>query len=283
MHFLPASATRSGNFEDVAFKNDETLEQWRRRLTQEMVKPNAKIPAVIFAHGCLGPRRAPDWAGTFNEFGFAFFAPDSFRRPGRVPLCYRKGTSWKVTMRQEEIRFALQQIRKLGWIDQRRIVLVGNSEGGRAVSEYNGGGFIAHIIMAYDCKVKGRRSMAPRGVAVLNLVGANDPREKLCSIRRKVGGSKAISLPGQRHQFEGDPIAEAAIAAFLRDCCGYKPTSTTGDLDENAAAKILVEEFGGMATLFAMLKADEALAKGDKKGHAYWMRVHKIVTKLTGG
>ncbi len=147
IHFLPASATRSGNIEDVAFENDETLEQWRRWLTQEIVKPDAKIPAVIYAHGCEGPKRAPDWAGTFNEFGFAFFALDSFRRPGRVPLCYRKGTSWKFSLRHAEIRFALQQIRKLGWIDQRRIVLVGKSEGGRAVSEYNGGEFIAHIIM----------------------------------------------------------------------------------------------------------------------------------------
>jgi len=283
VHFLPASATQSGNYQNVVFENDETLEEWRRRLTQEIVKPDAKIPAVIYAHGCKGPRSAPDWAGLFNDFGFAFFAPDSFRRPGRVPLCYRRRTEWKVSMRHAEIRFALQQIRKLGWIDQSRIVLVGKSEGGRAVSEYNGGGFIAHIIMAYDCKHKGRRPLAPRGVAVLNLVGANDPRENLCSIRRKVGGSKAISLPGQRHQFEGDPIAEAAIAAFLRDCCGYRPTSSTGDLDENATARKLVEEFGGMATFDATMKADEALAKGDKKGHAFWMRVHKIVMKLTSG
>ena len=186
-------------------------------------------------------------------------------------------------MRIEEIRFALQQIRKLDWVDQSRIVLVGNSEGGRAVSEFNDRGFVAHIIMAYDCKAKGRRPLAPRGVAVLNLVGAMDPRENLCSVRRKVGGSKAIKLPGQKHQFEGDPVAETAIAVFLTECCGYQPASTTGDLDENATAKKLVEELGGMATFDATMKADEALAKGDKKGHAFWKRVHDIAMKLTGG
>ncbi len=90
MHFLPASATRSGDFENVSFKG-EPLEQWAQRLTREVVKPDAKIPAVIYSHGCKGPLAASDWAATFNEFGFAFFAPDSFRRPGRVALCYSPG------------------------------------------------------------------------------------------------------------------------------------------------------------------------------------------------
>jgi dienelactone hydrolase len=282
IHFLPASATQSGNIERVDFKYDETLEQWRRRLTQEIVKPDAKIPAVIYAHGCKGPRAALIWASSFNDFGFAFFAPDSFRRPGRVPLCYRKGTSWKFSMRQEEIRLALQQIRKLGWIDQRRIVLVGKSEGGAAVSDYSGGGFIAHIIMADDCSYNGRRPLARRGVAVLNLVGAKDPREKLCSIRRKIGGSKAIALPGLAHQFQGTPVAVAAVAKFLKACCGYRLTNATFDLDSDATAKKLVEELGKMATMDATMKAEEALAKGDEKGHKFWMRVHAIAMKLIG-
>ena len=33
----------------------------------------------------------------------------------------------------------------------------------------------------------------------------------------------------------------------------------------------------------AMINAEEALAKGDEKGHAFWMRVHEIAMKLTGG
>jgi poly(3-hydroxybutyrate) depolymerase len=282
IHFLPASATRSGNIEDVSFKG-ESLEQWARRLTREVVKPGVKIPAVIYAHGCTGPGAAPTWAVSFNDFGFAFFAPDSFRRPGRVPLCYKGDPFWKFSMRQEEIRFALKQIRKLDWIDQRRIVLVGKSEGGGAVADYDGDGFIAHIIMANDCKNSGGSSFAPSGVAVLNLVGANDRGEDLCSISREVGGSTAISLPGQAHVFEGTPEAISAVAKFLKACCGYRPTSATSDLDPGATAKKLVEELGELATLDAMLKADEAAGKGDEEGRKFWMRVHEIAMNLTGG
>ena len=39
----------------------------------------------------------------------------------------------------------------------------------------------------------------------------------------------------------------------------------------------------GVATFDAMMKADEALGKGDEKGHAFWMRVYKIATKLSSG
>ena len=59
--------------------------------------------------------------------------------------------------------------------------------------------------------------------------------------------------------------------------------SKTANLDAAQTAKKLVDEFGGMATLDASLKADEALASGDKKGHAFWKKVRDIAAKLSGG
>lgn len=283
IHFLPGSITRSGKSEQISFRNGESLEQWRDRLAREVIKPGTKIPAVVYAHGCKGPVAAALWAVSFNDFGFAFFAPDSFKRPGRVLICYQKNKPWRIPIRHEEIRNAIHQIMKLKWIDKNRIILVGKSEGGRATAAYGGKEFLAHIIMAYDCKWEGRRPRAPRGVAVLNIVGSRDRREKLCTIRRKVGGSKAISLNRRRHDFSGDAAADTAIAEFLTKCCGYKPKDTTGRLDADTTAKKLVDELGGMATMDAMLKADEALAKGDKEGHSFWMRVHGIATKINGG
>ena len=67
IHILPASATRSGNFEDAAFEDGETLQQWSNRLTKEIVKPGVKVPAVIYLHGCLGPRMARAWAYDFKD------------------------------------------------------------------------------------------------------------------------------------------------------------------------------------------------------------------------
>ncbi len=59
--------------------------------------------------------------------------------------------------------------------------------------------------------------------------------------------------------------------------------SSTENLDEEATAKKLIEEFGEMATMDAMMKAEEAAGKGDEKGKKFWMRVHGIAIKLTGG
>ena len=284
IHFLPDTATRSGIIEEIPFE-DETPEQWGQRITREVVKPGVKVPAVIYSHGCTGPVAAGTWAVSFNDFGFAFFAPDSFRRPGRVSLCYTSGgdSLGKYIMRQEEIRFALEQIKKLSWIDKDRIVLVGKSEGGAAVSDYGGDGFIAHIIMAYDCRHLGGGPMAPSGVAVLNLVGANDPREQLCSISRDVGGSDSHTISDQAHSFAGAPQAVAYIAKFLKACCGYKPKDATASLDAEAMARKLFEELGGLATMDSTFRAEEALAKGDEKGHAFWLKVYAIALKLSGG
>ncbi len=89
------------------------------------------------------------------------------------------------------------------------------------------------------------------------------------------------SAPGKARAV---PAAVAAVASFLRDCCGYKPVPVTEELDENATARKLVEELGGMATIDAMMKAFmEKCAKGDEKCFAFWMSVHEIAMKITGG
>lgn len=282
IHLLPASVTRSAINEDVSFK-DETANIWEQRLTQEIVRQGAKVPAIIYVHGCKGLRSAATWGGWFSEFGFAFFAPDSFKRTGRIELCYQQ-SDMTYGMRRDEIKFALQQILKLPWIDKKRIVLVGVSEGGSAVARYSyDDGFIAHIILGYDCKAFGGGAQAPSGVAVLNLVGANDLGESLCSINRDVGGSQAISLPGLRHNFAGAPSAVAEIAKFLRACCGYKPGKAKANMKPEIMAEQLIKEFGDMATYDAALKAKKALSIGDAEGHKFWMLVHKIAMKLIAG
>ena len=280
IHAIPSMATRSGSRESIAL-NNEPLAQWGGRVSREIVKPGVKVPAVIYAHGCKGLKAAGIWSFWFNEFGFAFFAPDSFRRPGRVAECYAGNAETKFGMRIEEIEFARQQISKLDWIDQNRIVLVGKSEGGGAVSYFGGGGFTAHIILANDCRVLNGSPAAPSGVAVLNLVGADDPREGLCDIARDSRGSQAISLPGQGHSFDGAEVAVAAVAKFLKDCCGYQPVSTTEGLDANKTALDLVKESGEFAPMLAKTNAEERLTWADKDGHAFWMRVREIAAKLT--
>ncbi len=73
IHVLPGTATRSGNNEEIPFE-DETPEQWSRRITQDVVKPGVKVPAVIYAHGCKGPLAAgtyyfPVFSGVAGHLG----------------------------------------------------------------------------------------------------------------------------------------------------------------------------------------------------------------------
>ena len=81
-HFLPGSATLSGTKEQVSFGKKGPMEPGKR-IARDYLKPGVKIPAVIYLHNCSGSEYADGWAEVFSEFGFAFFAPNSFLRPGR--------------------------------------------------------------------------------------------------------------------------------------------------------------------------------------------------------
>ena len=218
IHTLPGSATVSGS-RRLAYIIDENPEEWGIRVEQEYLRPGARVPAVIYIHGCRGPNTAHAWAVTVNKLGFAFFAPDSFQRTNRVAGCYDGGSyDWRMRMRYEEILYALHQVRSLQWIDQNRLVLMGKSEGGAAVARFGGDGFKAHIILAYDCRSTGGTPAAPSDVAVLNVVGADDPREGLCTIRRNVRGSKSVAMRGHGHRMHPS-IAGATVTEFLKACC----------------------------------------------------------------
>lgn len=218
IHTLPGSATVSGG-RRLAYITDEHPEEWGMRIEQEYLRPGARVPAVIYVHGCQGPAASHAWATVLNNLGYAFFAPDSFQRTNRVAGCYDGGSfSRRMRMRNEEILYALHQVRSLQWVDQKRLVLMGKSEGGAAVARFGEDGFKAHIILAYDCRSTGGSPAAPSDVAVLNVVGANDPREGLCANRRNFGGSKSVALQGQGHNMV-PYIAGATVTEFLKACC----------------------------------------------------------------
>ena len=114
-------------------------------------------------------------------------------------------------MRQAEITYARQQLRKLDWVDQSRVFLTGNSEGGRGVAYHSGKGFKAKIILAYNC-IKG----LPAGsLPVLSLVGDDDTKwgGTLCSDSGP--NSFAFFVPNRGHGFVGDKFASEKIKMFL--------------------------------------------------------------------
>jgi dienelactone hydrolase len=189
-------------------------------VASEHIKSGAKAPAALFLHGCSGMIRGGiGYRILLMTKGYAVFEPDAFARPGYT--C--DGSS--LSMRREEIAHALAQIRKLSWVDQDRIVLMGNSQGGTAVARWDEPGFAAHVILAASCTTRsdtGQRSpLAPEGVPVLSVIGSKDDyfAGKECAITRTIGGSKAVVILDAGHDIQGRPELKQAVGTFLDTCC----------------------------------------------------------------
>ena len=132
IHGLPVASLQPG-----ASYNISTIDKhgagWASWVGTNVLKPGETVPAVIYLHGCTGLKQAGKWSGIFREFGFAFFAPDSFQRAGRTEQCRQGNTDSRIAMRTAELENALRNVRRLPWIEQDRIVLAGYSEGGHTV------------------------------------------------------------------------------------------------------------------------------------------------------
>lgn len=282
LHFLPGSATRSGELADISFV-EEDPQGWAQRVEKDFLKSRTKIPAVIHLHGCAGHQTTHAWAVIYTKLGFAFFGPDSFKRPGRQKHCWGGSRFYRTSMRLEEMKYALSQLRRLSWIDQNRIVLSGFSEGGESVAGYNGDEFMAHIILAASCKWTDGSPYASSGTPVLNIVGGRDPVDwGGCSISSDEKGSQSVSIPGAGHQFHNEPAAAGAIAKFLVVCCGVKVEAATSGLDIEVEARRLIAEIGDLGTMEATMKAEEALASGDAQGEKFWKAVYDAIGKIIG-
>jgi dienelactone hydrolase len=151
--------------------------------------------------------------------GYAVFEPDAFARPGYA--CEKSS----ISTRRAEVAYALAQIRELPWVDQDRIVLMGNSQGGRTAALWDQPGFSAHIIVAASCLSSGGANQyaprAPDNVPVLTIVGSMDEgyAKPNCQVDRSVGGSRSVVIAGAGHDIMGHPELKQAVKSFLRTCC----------------------------------------------------------------
>lgn len=196
--------------------------------------PGVRFPTVLFLHGCdglagLNPLRA------IARRGFAVVAPDSFARRFRPPQCdtvtQTGGKNLYVyDFRAAEITYALQRMRRLPWVDQRRLFLVGHSEGGLAAAHYRGDAFRARVIAEWTCHgapvVAGLS--APPDEPVLAVVRANDPWYRRAGGRGQGGDcgtffgprprSRSIVLrQGQLHDVMSDAEGIGPILEFLSE------------------------------------------------------------------
>lgn len=216
---IPGTYTRSGRA--LSLRPSPADPPWAQTAARAL-KPGVKVPVVLYLHGCTGIH---DQAGRYRNLllsqGYAVFMPDSFQRPGRLACGDEGDLRYRVRLRLQELAYAAAQIRRLPWVDHKRVVLMGFSEGGNTVDHWAQPGFAAHIIIGSACTLVGGAPAAPAGVPVLAIVGAHDQyRPGLsCTVKRTVGGSESIVIPGAGHPVAQYPQTRAAIKTFLHRCC----------------------------------------------------------------
>jgi len=218
-HTIPALYTRSHS--EKSWRN--TLD-WQPQAVRE-VKHDVKLPVVLYLHGCAGIEREDlVYRKLMLEQGYAVFMPDSFVR-NRMPCAAEGPLSDRIHMRTAEVAYALKQLRKLPWVDQGHIILMGFSEGGNTVDNWSRPGFKAMIILGSACtEFATGKPAAPANVPVLTIVGQNDRfRPGLrCNVTRNIGGSRSIVIPGAGHRVAAYPQTRNAIRHFLNQCCKLK-------------------------------------------------------------
>jgi dienelactone hydrolase len=217
---LPVAADRLvGGRMDEAFVREELA----------ALPAGRKLPAVLYLHGCSG--LAPgnfDYMHLLAGEGYAVLAPDSFARPGRPKTCDPRrhrgipGAPFArvAAMRQEEIRYGLERMRGLAWVDAERLFLMGHSQGGAAVAAFPNPGFRGVIISGSTCQYG---LNAPEGTPVLAVYSEKDPWLRNRSPRGCGEWGFVYQrpiefhlFPGSAHNLAGDARARALIRGFLR-------------------------------------------------------------------
>ena len=199
------------------------------------VELDKKYPVVVYLHGCTGPWPEHDnrWADEFKGLGYVTVQLNSFARPGRVANCdpkRRRGINQfpqAYEYRQQEIDYALGQLKKLPWVDQDRIVLVGFSEGGIA-SAQTSQRFRAVVILGWTCThlwqynyINGVKS--PKDVPILAVAYKDDVwrkgtlNEGRCASRAPNHNIIQVDLVGVEHEVYSNPTGRTAVLEFLEE------------------------------------------------------------------
>jgi poly(3-hydroxybutyrate) depolymerase len=202
------------------------------------VKVDKPLPVVVYLHGCTGidPDHDVRWGVFIKGLGYIAVLPDSMARPGRRPNCdprTKRGGLFPQAhaMRQEEIRYALEQLKKSPWADAKNIFLMGHSEGGQAAARDTLADFRGIIISGWTCTDSTRVAFdgifAPLETPVLTLEWDHDawregtPQQGSCANKfgeRKKAGQ--VLFHGAQHSTYDQREARNAVAQFLKENLG---------------------------------------------------------------
>lgn len=201
----------------------------------ESLTLDKKYPVVIYMHGCTGITNQNDvaWAKYIAEMNFVVIVPDSMARKGRLSNCDPRQRGNVATFpqahdyRQEEIKFALSQLKSAAWADERNIFLMGHSEGGLASARYADSGFRGIIISGWTCTIlripRLHGIYSPKNIPILAIAYLDDawfkgkPNEGRCIDQADGRGVIQVDLVGSDHDTFSNSNAKSAVTTFLRD------------------------------------------------------------------
>ena len=126
----------------------------------EVITERYAGPIIVYMHGCVGIRSsARKWGKTLSNKGFTVILMDAFSIPSHPNACegVHKGSDPKlrkiaVNNRKAEIRYAKAKLYDLKILPDKKVILMGQSQGGRAVTRVSAKGFAAVISTGFNCK-----------------------------------------------------------------------------------------------------------------------------------
>ncbi len=232
----------------VPGKNGNSTETSVAELQDGKFKFDRKLPAIVYMHGCSG-----FWPGThmrtkfLAENGFVVIAPASLARRKYPRSCevdsYTAGMYRQtLKMRQADAGYAIEQVRKLPFVDGNRIVLMGLSQGGITAATFKPQNeqqkVRARIIEGWTCHdnwPEYHGVSASASEPVLALVGTRDPWFRDTSqgdcqpFLNPNNGSASIVYSDEplagRHELMEFNSPKQEVVHFLRRHLGPRPGS----------------------------------------------------------
>ncbi|WP_281966904.1 dienelactone hydrolase family protein [Roseovarius nanhaiticus] len=190
---------------------------------------------VLYAHGCDGLSRITTVTARFlADAGHLVVAPDSFARQDKPVSCnaaQQRGGLHRGVLRwrQQEMQYALAQLREKDELRDVPIVLMGHSEGGITVATMAAPDAAMRVIEGWTCHAgwpEYRGLNAPKGQPALALVGEEDPWFRLPVLSGDCGAfmegetqvSRVYSEPdhlGDKHWLSADKEVQDLILDFI--------------------------------------------------------------------
>jgi len=197
-----------------------------------------RIPTVLYMHGSSGLYKGDAYRKYIvEEVGAIFFAPNSFKIKKRPT--YKSPTKHskylKVhNVRQAEILYVLKKFKKMDFIDDDNLFLMGNSEGGLAAAIYKCKQIKGRIITAFSCEssyfYENFKLGSQKDEPFLNIIGTHDQffakKSKLnkkyqveghgIDALKKYTNAKIVILSNTKHDITTNLYVKDEIVNFLK-------------------------------------------------------------------